>query len=258
MKPLPLRSSLELLIGLAIILAPASAFAQEVTLIAPGGLRCATDKLIPTLERATGHTVKVTIGSGGTTHQQVVKGEPFDIPVVQPPYQDVLDSGNVIAASETPIATVAVAVAVKKGSPHPDISTADAVRKMLLAAKSINYTDGKGGLGGTAGISFDATLRKMGLYDEVQAKTKRPAGVSVAQSVGRGDVDLGITYESELVDPNVDIVGPLPRSISTPTALVGFVSSHAKAPQAAAEVLRWLTSPGAAAAIKSCGMQPGN
>ena len=105
-----------------------SARADEVSLIAPGGMRCPVDKMIPDFERKTGNKVKVTIGSGGGTHQQVVKGEPFDVPVVQPPYQDVLASGNVVAGSETPLATVAVVVAVKKGNPKPDISTPDAVK----------------------------------------------------------------------------------------------------------------------------------
>src|SRR5712691_3112454 len=113
--------------------------AEEVTLIAPGGMRCPVDRITPDFERKTGHKVKVTIGSGGGTHQQVVKGEPFDVPVVQPPYKDVLASGHVVASSEKPLATVAVVVAVKKGNPKPDISTPEAVKKMLLAAKAISY-----------------------------------------------------------------------------------------------------------------------
>jgi len=241
----------------ALLAQPYAARAQEITLIAPGGMRCAFDRIKPDLERKTGHTVKMTIGSGGTTHQQVVRGEAFDIPIVQPPYDDVLASGNVVAASETPLATVAVAVAVRKGTPRPDISTPDAVKRALLAAKSITYTDGRGGLGGTAGVSFDETLRKLGIFDQIQAKTKRVPGVSVEQLLARGDVDIATTFASEMSDPGVDVIGPLPREISTPTALVGFVSSHAKAPEAAQAVLKYLASPEAAAAYKACRMQPG-
>ena len=79
-----------------------SARADEVTLVAPGGMRCPIERMTPAFERKTGHRVKATIGAGGATHQQVVRGEPFDVPVVQPPYKDVLDSGNVVASSETP------------------------------------------------------------------------------------------------------------------------------------------------------------
>ena len=73
------------------------ALADEVTLIAPGGMRCPIDRMKPDFEKKTGLTLKATIGAGGATHQQVVKGAPFDVPVVQPPYKDVIDSGNVVA-----------------------------------------------------------------------------------------------------------------------------------------------------------------
>src|ERR1700674_48320 len=108
---------------------PSNIRAQEVTLIAPGGMRCPLDKMQPDFEKAIGHPVKATVGSGGATHKQVVGGEPFDVPIVQPPYQDVIASGNVVASTETPLATVAMMVVVKKGNPRPDISTPDAVKK---------------------------------------------------------------------------------------------------------------------------------
>jgi ABC-type molybdate transport system substrate-binding protein len=79
---------------------PYSARAQtEVTLIAPGGIRAAIEQLIPGFESKTGYKVKATFGSGGGTHKQVVAGEAFDVPIVQPPYQDVIGSGNVVAAA---------------------------------------------------------------------------------------------------------------------------------------------------------------
>jgi len=112
--------------------------AEDVTLIAPGGMRCPIDRISPDFERKTGNKIKATIGSGGGTHQQVVKGEAFDVPIVQPPYQDVIASGNVVPGSETPLATVAVVVAIKKSSPKPDISTPAAVKNMLLTAKAIS------------------------------------------------------------------------------------------------------------------------
>ena len=114
--------------------------ADEVTLIAPGGIREPIQQMIPDFERKTGHTVKATFGSGNGTKQQVIKGVVFDVPIVQPPLQEVVATGHVVIASETPLATVAVAVAVRKGTAKPDISTPDAVRKMLLAAKSVGHT----------------------------------------------------------------------------------------------------------------------
>jgi molybdate transport system substrate-binding protein len=233
---------------------------DEVTVIAPGGMRCATDRMMPEFEQKTGNKVHVTIGSGGGTHQQVVRGEPFDVPIVQPPYQDVLASGHVVASSETPLATVPMVVVVKKGSPEArylDISTGDAVKRMLLAAKALSYPDGAGGRGGAAGVSFDATQRTLEIYDQVQPKVKRVPGVSLMTLLTNGDIDVAVTFSSEVNDPGVEVVGPLPREISTPTALVGFVSTHAKAPDAAQALLTFLSSPDRAAAYKACGMQPG-
>jgi molybdate transport system substrate-binding protein len=224
-----------------------SARADEVTLVAPGGMRCAMDRMRPDFERKTGHQVKATIGSGGTTHQQVVRGEPFDV----------LASGNVVASSETPLATVALMVVVRKGDPKPDISTAEAVKQLLLAAKAISYPDGAGGLGGTAGISFDETQRKLGIYEQMKPKIKRIQGVSLMQLLTRGDIDFAVTYASEVSDPGVDVVGPLPREVSMPTGLVGFLSAHAKAPEAAKALLSYLSSPDAAMVYRACGMQPG-
>ncbi len=231
--------------------------AQEVTLVAPGGMRCAMDRMAPDFEHKSGHPVKVTIGSGGKTHQQVVQGEPFDVPIVQPPYQDVIDSGNVVNTSETPLATVPIVVVVRKGDPKPDISTPDAVKHLLLAAKNISYPDGAGGLGGAAGVSFDQTLTKLGIFDEMKPKVKRIKGVSLMHLLTNGDIDFAVSFASEVNDPGAEVVGPLPREISTPTSLVGFVSAHSKSPEAAKALLSYLSSSEAAVAYKACGMQPG-
>jgi molybdate transport system substrate-binding protein len=241
----------------SMVLGVQAASADEVTLIAPGGLRCPVDVIKPGFEKKTGHVLKATIGAGGATHRQVVQGAPFDVPVVQPPYKDVIDSGNVIAGTETPLATVGIVVVVKKGDPKPDISSADAVKRMLLSAKAVSYPDGAGGLGGAAGVSFDNTQKKLGIFDQIQPKVKRTQGVSLLELLKRGDIDYAITFASEVNDPGVEVVGQLPRDISTPTALVGFISSHAKSPDAAKALLAYLSGPEGAAAYKTCAMTPG-
>jgi molybdate transport system substrate-binding protein len=242
---------------LLLLLDPINARAQEVTLIAPGGMRCPIDRMVPDIEKKTGLKVKPTIGSGGATHQQVVRGEAFDVPIVQPPLTDVIQSGHVVAGSETPLATVAIVVAVRKGDRKPDISTPDAVKRMLLAAKAISYPDGAGGRGGAAGVSFDNTQMKLGIYEEMKPKVRRVQGVSLMQLLLRGDIDVAITFASEINDPGVEVVGVLPASISTPTALVGFISAHTKVPDAAKTVLTYLSSTDAAAAYRACSMRPG-
>ena len=231
-----------------------SAQADEVTLVAPGGIRVAMEKLIPAFEQKTGHKVTATFGSGGGTRQKVVSDEPFDLAIVQPPLQEVLASGHVVAGSETPLATIAVAVAVRKGASEPDISTPEAVKRMLLAAKAISYSDGA--TGNVAGVSIDETLKKLGIAEQMKPKIKRGPGGAMAL-VAKDEVDIGLAFLSEITDPGVEVVGPLPREISTPTPLVGFLSARAKAPEAAKAFLTYLSSSDAATVYKACGMQPG-
>jgi molybdate transport system substrate-binding protein len=228
--------------------------AAEVTLIAPGGIRDAIEKMIPDFERSSGHTVKATFGSGLGTKQQVMKGEVFDVPVVQPPLDEVTATGHVLNASATPLATVAVAVAVRKGM--PDISTPEAVKKMLLAAKTVSYPDGA--RGAAAGVSFDATMRQLGIFEEMKPKIVRVQGGAAAMAaIARGEVELGLTFLSEIHDPGVEVVGVLPRDISTPTALFGFIHAKAGSPEAARALLDYLSSPAAARVYHDMGMQPG-
>ena len=236
---------------------PYYAHAQgEITLVAPGGIRAAVEQLIPGFEHKTGHKVKATFGSGLGTKQQVAKGEPFDVPIVQPPYPEVLASGNVVAGSAKTLASVSVGVAVRQGAPKPDISTAEAVRRTLLAAKSVSYPNPAGGA--AAGVSFDETLKKLGIADQMQPKLKRAQGGAGAMAmVAKGEADIGLTFVSEMDEPGIDIVGPLPKDISTPTTLVGFISSHAKDPAAAKALLDYLSSLEAASAYRAQHMQPG-
>jgi len=253
-----LRSSAAVAVAVVFLVCHSSSVrADEVTLVAPGGIRAAIEQLIPGFEQKTGHKVKATFGSGLGTKQQVARGEPFDVPIVQPPYPEVLASGHVVVNSATPLATVAVGVAVRTGQPKPDISTPEAVKRMLLGAKFISYPDPAGGA--AAGVSFSETLKTLGIAEQMAPKIKIARGGAAAMaSLAKGEVEIGLTFISEIItEPGVEAVGPLPRAISTPTALVGFLSPHAKSPEAAKALLAYLSSPAAAAVYKAVGMQPG-
>jgi molybdate transport system substrate-binding protein len=250
----------QLLLSAVAVLAVANtqgAGAAEITLIAPGGIRAAVEQMIPEFERRTGHKVKATFGSGGGTKQQVMKGDAFDVPIVQPPLQPVIASGHVVANSETPLAIVEVGVAVRSGAPKPDIATAAAVKQLLLGAKAISYPNAASGA--AAGVSFNETLQKLGIAEAMKPKIKiAQGGKGAMEMLAKGDVDIGLTFISEIItEPGVEVVGPLPRDISTPTALVGFVSAQASDPAAAKALLSYLSGPEAAAVYKERGMVPG-
>ena len=253
-------------VAVAILLSiSCSARAQtEVTVVAPGGIRSAVEQMAPGFEKKTGYKIKGMFLSGGGTKQEVVRGGAYDVAIVQPPFPDVLASGNVVETSATPLASVAVGVAVKKGAPKPDISTPEAFKKMLLAAKSISSPDAA--TGAAAGVSINEMLKKLGIDEQIEPKLKRVKGkgpggagggdVAMAM-VADGEVEIGLTFLSEMNDPGIDRVGALPREISPRTTLVGFISTHAKNPEAAKALLQYLSSPAAAAVYKAMGMEPG-
>ena len=239
---------------------PRYATAAEITVIGPGGIRASATALIPGFEKASGHTVKAIFGSGGGTKARVIKGDSFDVPIVQPPLEPVIASGHVIKDSETPLAVAPIAVAVRTGATKPDISTADSVRRMLLAAKSITYPNIEGSAaGGAAGVSINETLAKLGIAEAMRPKTKPAAtGFATARMVAAGEAEIGLVFLSEMIhEPGISIVGMLPREISMPTRLVGFVSAHAREPAAARALLDYLSGPEAAKVYRDTGMEPG-
>lgn len=236
--------------------AHAQATQTEVTLTAPGGIRAALEELIPGFEKKTGYKVKPTFGSGLGTKKQVVDGVPFDVPVLQPPLTDVIKSGNVVVHSDIPLASVSVGIAVKHGAPHPAVLTTEGVKKLLLSAKSISFPDPAGGAG--AGVSFEQTLKKLGIAQQVESKLIRSKGGAAAmEAVAKGDAEIGFTYMSEMDVPGIDPVGPLPANISPPTQLIGFLSAHPKDAAAAKALLKYLSSPEAAKVYKAHKMEPG-
>ena len=234
-----------------------SAYADDVSVIAPAGARAALEKIIPQFERKTGHKVTATFGTGGAIRQQTIRGEAFDVSLVQAPVDEVLASGQVANATQTPVATVAVALAVRKGQPKPDIATPEALKRTLLAASSITFPDPARGTG--AGISFQRTLDRLGIAEELKPRIKISTGGAAAMALlASGGVELGLTYRSEMEDPGIDPVGALPPAVSPPTPLVGFVSAHTKSAAAAKALLDYLASPEVAALYVTSGMVPAN
>ncbi|HEV2202607.1 MAG TPA: molybdate ABC transporter substrate-binding protein [Bryobacteraceae bacterium] len=244
------------LIAAALLLGGATiACAQgEIAFLTPQPLKASLDKLIPGFEAKTGYKVKMTVGSGLGTKQQVARGEPFDVPIILPPYQEALASGNVVTSSATTLASLIMAVGVRKEAPKPDISTPDAVKRTLLAAKSISYVDPTIG---SAGLPVVEMLKKLGLTEQLQPKIKIGMTGGVVQNlVAKGEAEICLLYLSDIRNPGIDVVGPVPQQIATPTNLVGFVSTHAKDPAAAKALLDYLTSPDAEKVYKAEGMQP--
>jgi molybdate transport system substrate-binding protein len=249
--------------GIALLLGSScGARAQtEITLLAPGPIRGPLDKVIPGFESKTGDKVKVTYGQGSRdtppygTRQLVARGQGLDVSIIFAPYPQAVASGNVDPKSATTLMRILLGVTVKKGAPKPDISTPAAVKKTLLAAKSIVIVDpAQGTLGGEA---MDA-LKKLGLAEEVKPKMKIVEGSGQAEdAVAKGEVELFLGPQvSDTLREGVELVGGLPHAVSTPTDVVGYVSSKARDPKTAKALLQYLKSPEAEAAYKAARMEP--
>jgi len=238
-----------------ILCAPMSAFADEITLIGPGGIRAAMEKLIPLFEAKTGHRVKATFGGGGATRARVIKGEPFDIPIVQSPHGDVVKSGQVVAGSETRLADASFVVVVKRGAPKSDVTSPDGLRKMLLGARAITFPPPGATLAGDRVVE---AFKKLGIAAEMEPKAKRVQGVSLEELVTRGDVDVAVTFGSEIHDPGIEVLGVLPAALIAPIPHVAFISAQTKVGEAARAFLTFISSPAAAAVYRELRMQPGS
>ena len=226
----------------------------EISFLVPQPLKEAVDKLIPGFENKTGYKVKMTVGTGLGTKQQVARGEAFDVPVILPPYAEALASGNVVASSATTLASLIIAAGVRKGAPKPDISTSDAVKRLLLDAKSITYVDPAMG---SAGLPVVEMLKRAGLAEQLQPKIKIGATGGLVQNlVAKGEAEICFLYLSDMRNPGIDIVGPVPQQSASPTNVMGFVSTHARNPAAAKALLDYLSSPDAGTVYKAEGMQP--
>ena len=228
---------------------------EQITVIGPNIMRGPVEQIIQGYEAKTGRKVKATFGAEVGTRQQIMRGE-ADVPLVEAPDADVIASNSVVASSETAVASISVGFAVRKGAPKPDISSPEALKRALLAAKSITYPDASAGA--AAGVIVNEALKKLGILDQLQPKIKPAQGGARAMAlVASGEVEIGMTLLPGMTDEGIDIVGTLPHETSPPTVVMGFVSSQAKDPAAAKELLAYLSSPEAATIYKANKMQPG-
>lgn len=248
----------------------ASAHAQtEITLLAVGPMRAPTQKIVANFEAKTGNKVKVTYVNGVASRQTVAKGQTLDVNLLVAPFPGAIASGTIVPGSATLVASILTAVGVPKGRPKPDISTPAAVKKALLAAKSIGYEDPDFT---AAGQGPWEALNKLGIADQVAAKSQVELGpaaqgisptatnnaIKTSKRLENGDIDIGLLMLSDMLPEKdkYDIVGVLPRKICTPVAVVGFISTHASDPTGAKALLQYLASPDAEAIWKEAGYEP--
>jgi molybdate transport system substrate-binding protein len=165
--------------------------------------------------------------------------------------------GKASAGTVTVLARAGYAVVVRKGAPKPDIATPEALKRALLAAKSITYLDPAAG--GTSGVHFMRVLDRLGIAAEMKPKTiLHPNAHAAGVLVANGEAEIGINLIQELMPlPGIEIVGPLPGDLQNTLAFAAVVMTGAKDAAAAKALINFLHTPEAAAVIKAKGMEPG-
>ena len=237
--------SLIAVVALALGLSTGARAQSEITLLSPNPIKETIDKLVADFQAKTGTKVKITYGSGVGTRKTVAEGGAQDVTLLFAPFDDAIKTGNVVRSSATVVATLRLAIAVKKGAPKPDISTAAAVKKTLLNAKSIISVDpDQGSVGGAVLLA----LNKMGIADQIKPRIKWvPGGGEVQTSVAKGETEIAFgPYLSDMRNPGLDVVGALPPAAATPVDITAFLSTTEKDPKAARALIAYLKSPAAA------------
>ena len=228
---------------------------SEIALLSPNPIQATIDKLVADFEAKTAIHVKVTYGTGVSTRKTVASGQALDVSLLFAPFPEALKTGNIVPSSATVIARLRLAIAVKKGAPRPDISTADAVKRTLLNATSIISVDPEqGSVGGAVLMALD----KMGITAQVRPKIKWVQGGGVVQdSVAKGESQIALgPYLSDMRNPGLDVVGALPPAAATPVDITGFLSTSVKDPKAARALLDYLASREAAPAYEAAKIFP--
>jgi molybdate transport system substrate-binding protein len=228
---------------------------SQLTLLSPNPIEATINRLTADFEKKSGVHVNVTYGTGVSTRKTVASGQALDVSLLFAPFPEALRTGNIDPKSATVVATLRLALAVKKGAAKPDISTADAVRRTLRNATSIISVDPEQGSVGGAVL---LTLDKLGLTQELKPKIKWvPTGGVVQDAVAKGEYELAFgPYLSDMRNPGLDVVGALPPEASTPIDITGFLSTSVKDPKAARALLDYLKSPEAAPVYESAKIFP--
>jgi molybdate transport system substrate-binding protein len=240
----------------ALLLVPAFASAAELKVYSTIGVKGAIEDLAPKFEKATGNKLNITWGLITLFTKKAQEGDVPDVLIVSRASIDSLTKDGKIAPGGVTLGTSIFAFGVKHGAPKPDISTVDAMKKTLLSARAVGYTDPAAG--GASGIYFAKMLDKLGIASEIKAKSKfpPPAGF-VGTLLASGEVDIAFQTKPELTTTGgVDVVGPPPGDLGQTNVFAAGVGANAKDTATANAFVKFLTTPEAQAVFKAKGFDP--
>jgi molybdate transport system substrate-binding protein len=241
-----------------LLLARTVVAADEIRVMTSGAFTAAYLELAQDFQRATGHRIVTEATSMGTGPTGIVarleRGEAIDVIIVADvDLERLINARRVRPGTRVELARSAIGMGVRRGAPKPDISSVDALKRTLLAAKSIAYS------ASVSGTYLSTELfQRLGVAEQVLPKSRRiEGGERVGAVVARGDAEIGFQQISELLPVDgIDFVGPLPPEVQRVTifsAGVGTASAH---PSTARSFIEFLASPAAPAAIERTSLEP--
>ena len=232
----------------------ASIIAAEISVISTQATQEAYQELVAQFEKATGHKVRTFFSGTLNVQKKLADGEPCDLIIMAgPAIDEQIKLGRAAAGSRVDLAKSGTGLAVRRGAPKPDIGSADALKKTLLAAKSIGYSTGP------SGLYVVSMFQKLGIADEIKGRLKQtPTGVFVGSIIASGEVEMGFQQVSELsFFPGIDYVGPIPAEVQLITVFSAGIPAGAKEADAAKALMSFVTAPAAAATFRKHALDPG-
>jgi molybdate transport system substrate-binding protein len=245
------------ILSLSLLAGSGLARADEIKVMASVALKSTLDDLAAKFESTGGGTVKMVYGLAAQLKQRVADGEADDVAVlIRPMMEDLLKQGKLAAGSLANVGGTPVAIAIRTGTPKPDIGTVDALKHTLIVAKSISYSDPA--KGGASGVYFAKVVDQLGLTDELKAKTILVPGAQAPELVARGEAELGVAQGSEIIPVvGAELLGPLPGNLGSVTLFTAGIAAASTAPDAAKTFIKFITGQGAAPVLKAKGFEPG-
>jgi molybdate transport system substrate-binding protein len=207
-------------------------------------------ELVPPFERASGHKVENLWVPSVQMMNRLKGGETVDLVILSAAALEDLRKAGIVS-ERTDLAKSGIGVAVKAGAPRPDISSGEALKRAVLAAKGIAYSTGP------SGIYLIKLFERMGIAEQIKSRVKQVQGVPAGSIVARGEAELAFQQVSELLPvPGIDLVGPLPPDVQEITIFAAGLHAKAPHPDAARALITHLTAPAAASVIRKKGMEP--
>jgi molybdate transport system substrate-binding protein len=230
---------------------PQAAAAADLIILTNQGATPGVRALADAFGRATGHKVTVLQEEGAALERRIDSG-PADLVTGNPPtIEDLVKKGKVVANTVTPFVLAGLGLSVRAGVPKPDISTVEAYKATLLAAKSIGYSRG------CSGTNIGEGIAQLGLTEQLKAKTVFTSGGPVSEFLARGDFEVGIQQTNIMVGvPGTEYVGPLPGFLNKPCASSVALLRVSKQPDAARDMIRFMISPEAAPLLRKTHVEP--